>query len=62
MMVPGVGIEPTLPCGNEILSLARLPVSPPGLEVAQYRRSDICGNRLQAFREIFSILFATLSN
>ena len=27
-MVPKVGFEPTLPCGNQILSLARLPVSP----------------------------------
>ena len=27
-VVPRVGLEPTLPCGNEILSLARLPISP----------------------------------
>ncbi len=25
---PAVGVEPTLPCGNKILSLARLPISP----------------------------------
>ena len=29
-MVPGVGIEPTRPCGHEILSLARIPIPPPG--------------------------------
>ncbi len=28
--VPGVGIEPTKPCGHKILSLARIPISPPG--------------------------------
>ncbi len=51
-MVPGVGIEPTLPCGNEILNLARLPVSPPGqvgagresLQGAQYMRFVGTGN------------------
>ena len=26
--LPAVGVEPTLPCGNKILSLARLPISP----------------------------------
>ena len=30
--VPGVGIEPTWSCGHKILSLARLPISPPGHE------------------------------
>jgi hypothetical protein len=29
-MVPRVGLEPTLSCLNQILSLARLPISPPG--------------------------------
>ncbi len=29
-MVPPVGVEPTLPCGNQILSLARLPIPPQG--------------------------------
>lgn len=29
-VVPGVGIEPTQFCNYEILSLARLPISPPG--------------------------------
>ena len=28
MLVPEVGVEPTLPCGNTILSRARLPVPP----------------------------------
>ena len=27
-LVPVEGIEPTLPCGNQILSLARLPIPP----------------------------------
>ena len=35
--VPGTGIEPAHPCGRQILSLLRLPFSPPG----QYVRSKI---------------------
>lgn len=30
-VVPRTGIEPALPCDNQILSLARLPVPPSGL-------------------------------
>ena len=30
-MVPGVGLEPTRPCGQRILSPSRLPIPPPGL-------------------------------
>ncbi len=30
--VPEIGIEPIHPCGRQILSLLRLPVSPPGRE------------------------------
>jgi hypothetical protein len=33
ILVPGTGIEPALPCGNQILSLARLPIPPSGLLV-----------------------------
>ncbi len=29
-LVPGAGFEPARPCGHKILSLARLPTSPPG--------------------------------
>ena len=29
-MVPGVGLEPTRPCGQRILSPLRLPISPSG--------------------------------
>ena len=29
--VPGVGLEPTRPKGQEILSLSWLPITPPGL-------------------------------
>lgn len=35
--MPGEGIEPTLPCGNQILSLARLPISPPRRWEEQYK-------------------------
>src|SRR5262245_4882465 len=28
--VPGTGVEPALPCGNQTLNLARLPIPPPG--------------------------------
>ena len=30
LLVPRTGIEPALPCDNQILSLARLPVPPSG--------------------------------
>ena len=30
LVVPGAGVEPALSCDNEILSLACLPISPPG--------------------------------
>src|SRR5690348_14847893 len=33
LKVPGTGIEPALPCENQILSLTRLPVPPSGLVV-----------------------------
>lgn len=32
-MVPGAGIEPARPKGHEILSLACLPIPPPGLRI-----------------------------
>jgi hypothetical protein len=31
IFVPGTGIEPALPCDNQILSLTRLPIPPSGL-------------------------------
>lgn len=34
-MVPQEGLEPPLPCENQILSLARLPVPPLGLSAYQ---------------------------
>ena len=34
--VPRTGIEPALPCDNQILSLARLPIPPSGLVGLQY--------------------------
>ena len=33
-MVPEVGLEPTRPCGHQILSLARLPFRHSGLYAA----------------------------
>ena len=29
-VVPGVGLEPTSPCEHDILSVARIPIPPPG--------------------------------
>ena len=28
--MPGVGLEPTIPCEKQILSLSRIPIPPPG--------------------------------
>ena len=33
VMVPPAGLEPAPPCGEQILSLSRLPISPQGHEV-----------------------------
>ena len=33
-VVPGEGVEPSCPCGREILSLVRLPFRHPGVEGA----------------------------
>ena len=30
VFMPGVGLEPTSPCGRDILRVLRLPISPPG--------------------------------
>jgi S-adenosylmethionine:tRNA ribosyltransferase-isomerase len=51
-MVPGKGIEPTLSCLNQILSLARLPVPPPrhinqGVQV--YVKSVCCKTFIRRF-------------
>ena len=35
LFVPTKGIEPSLPCENQILSLARLPIPPYGLKEVQ---------------------------
>ena len=40
-MVPGVGLEPTHGCPYQILSLARLPISPP----RRQKSSDYSGTR-----------------
>ncbi len=41
MMVPRVGVEPTLPCGNRILSPARLPIPPSGRFRARNKAMDL---------------------
>jgi hypothetical protein len=38
-MVPGEGVEPSLPCGNWILNPARLPIPPSGQVVFQNDRN-----------------------
>ena len=38
--VPRTGIEPALPCDNQILSLARLPIPPSGLFRMQRQTTD----------------------
>lgn len=46
-MVPGAGIEPARPCGREILSLLRLPISPSGQHEAgamSLARSPVMGS------------------
>jgi hypothetical protein len=44
--VPEVGIEPTLGFPNQILSLARLPVSPLRLNLQSYRKRTLCSSPL----------------
>ena len=57
-MVPGAGVEPALPCGNKILSLACLPVPPRPPTVNADGR--ICKNLIQ-ITEVFYVEFgATL--
>ncbi len=41
LLVPEVGIEPTLGFPNQILSLARLPVSPLRQQAGDYTQSDL---------------------
>ena len=46
-LVPRTGIEPALPCENQILSLARLPIPPSGLfstGVQYYERKAIAAS------------------
>ena len=35
-VVPGTGVEPARPCEHQILSLARLPIPPPGHGARSY--------------------------
>ena len=44
-LVPVEGIEPTLPCGNQILSLARLPIPPHRLDVKRAAEAARGGRR-----------------
>src|SRR5713101_6497702 len=49
-MVPGIGVEPTRPCGHRILSPARLPVPPA-------RRSVKDTTRFQLFQPFYLAAF-----
>ena len=46
ILVPGAGIEPALPCGNEILSLGCLPIPPSRQTGTVYHRRFSLVNRL----------------
>ena len=41
VFVPRTGIEPALPCENQILSLARLPIPPSGLRVCNITTKEL---------------------
>jgi hypothetical protein len=41
-MVPERGLEPPLPCENQLLKLARLPIPPLGHECRTTRRFSFC--------------------
>jgi hypothetical protein len=48
--VPRTGIEPALPCGNQILSLTRLPIPPSGLyhlvRLKAHARNHLAGGNI----------------
>jgi hypothetical protein len=60
--VPRTGIEPALPCDNQILSLARLPIPPSGQTLTLLRGRNITHlcyfvqNALQVFFSVIIIL------
>ena len=73
IIVPRTGIEPALPCDNQILSLARLPVPPSGLlfraanisasiQTRQIQRRIFSTHYLQQFFFGSKIFFSTRQN
>lgn len=57
--VPRTGIEPALPCGNQILSLARLPIPPSGQLVIGTAKVKLY---FQSATYFFKIITGTNSN
>lgn len=53
IVVPGVGIEPTRPCGQQILSLPRLPFRHPGRVI----RLSKSGAKVLLFLHMANIFF-----
>ncbi len=53
-LVPGTGVEPARPCGHQILSLARLPIPPPGQPTPRLRpaRCSVNERRTSLGREM----------
>ena len=49
-LVPGEGVEPSLPCRNQILSLTRLPIPPSGHERKQLYPVELLKCRASFFR------------
>lgn len=54
--VPRTGIEPALPCENQILSLARLPIPPSGLKECNITTKELY------FKIVFHFLPTTRIN
>ena len=57
--MPGAGIEPARSCLREILSLLRIPVSPPGLAVEMRGIEPLSNKFLKTCLQISLICFLT---
>jgi hypothetical protein len=51
-LVPERGLEPPLPCGNQVLNLARLPIPPFGL--CGVETHPFCGRRRYSVNAIIA--------
>ena len=57
-MVPGEGVEPSLPCGNWILNPARLPIPPSGQQgIKMIVTFLFCKNRVSSIEDLPTNLF-----